>query len=247
MRLNGWPFGQRSVKLTVTIALVTALVLVQPFQMWAQVPTMQSNGITVQNNAVSSLPPITQCTLSAQPLNAIDMNTVSFNTKVKSVHVEKEFFNCITIPSQQKVIVMVSIYNELFEDVRNNTLTKINTVETCIKEFNGTVIGCNSVLAPAILPHITTCTTQPLAFPVRMNTVVAIGPQTSPNVAETIEAEKEVFSCNPNPASGQPTTIEDVVIFTKMLEDMNTGKKLSTKFIVVTCDKNILTANVACN
>ena len=141
---------------------------------------------------------------------------------------------------------MISIYNELFEDVRNSTLTKINTVETCIKELNGTVIGCNTVTPSTILTKITTYTTQPLAFPVRMNTVVAIGPQTSPNVAETVEAEKEVFSCNSNPASGPPTTIEDVVIFTKMLEDMNTGKTLSTKFVVVTCAKNILTATVAC-
>jgi hypothetical protein len=174
------------------------------------------------------------------------MNTVSYKSMVKTVHVEKEFFNCNTVGTiPQPIIAMVSIYTELFENVSSGTLVKTNMIETCEKQLNGTFLGCTITVPSTALQPIKSCTTQPLFAPVRMNTVVATGPTSNPNVAETIEAEKEVFSCNPGP-NGQPTTIEDVTIFTKILENINTGKTIGTKFAVSTCTKNIVNAFVAC-
>jgi hypothetical protein len=215
--------------------------------MWAQTPTQSPSNTAAVDKSTQSIPTLGQCQLSTQPLNAIDMNTVSFKSQVNTVHVEKEFFNCMSLTSQQQVIVMVSIYSQLFENLNTHTITKSNTVETCVKQLNGIVLGCQMLTPSTKLPTITTCTTQPLGFPVRMNTVVAAGPTPNSNVAETVEAEKEVFSCNPSLTGGSPTTIEDVVIFTKILQDMNTGHILSTNFVVVTCAKTIATLIVACN
>lgn len=168
-----------------------------------------------------------------EPMDSIDMNTVIVGSNVKTIHVEKEVINCISLDLKTGVIIDLSIYTKLLEPIsstNNVTMPKVTfEVVTCYKFSNGSaILGCETYVPPTTVPptnFITDCF-EPLnvAFPIEMNTVV-----NSSNFVKTVEAEKEVFACG---------NVVDVTIFTEIFEDLVQGT--SNKIIFsTTCAKQI--------
>jgi hypothetical protein len=168
-----------------------------------------------------------------EPMDSVDMNTVIVGSKVKTIHVEKEIINCISLDLRTGVIIDLSIYTKLLEPISNTnnmTMPKITfEVVVCYKLSNGSaILGCEIYVPPATLPStnfFSDCF-EPLnvAFPIEMNTVV-----NSSSFIKTVEAEKEVFACG---------NVVDITIFTEIFEDLVQGT--SNKIIFsTTCAKQI--------
>jgi hypothetical protein len=209
----------------IAILVITAFILVQPIQTWAQQP---------------QFPTLTGCTLGlVQPTDAIDMNTVVSKTAVKTVHVEKEIFRCEIPNIPGLTIVDVSIYTEIIEDLSAFPTVKSNTafeVITCVKNDNGNVIACKNTIPSTAEPALS-CKPSTVAFPIEMNTIVA-----SNGIVKTVEAQKEVFKC----PMDIPKAFKDVTIFTEVFENMvgQPTQNIIKLFEVTTCVKDKFTANV---
>ena len=122
-----------------------------------------------------------------------------------------------------RVIALVSIYTELFENMRTlKPLNKMVEAVTCVKGYNGTVSYCNSKSIPISNQLVyLNCDPKvlrvlPLSLPIEMETVV------SSAGIENCESEKEVFLCDIK--QNVPTKLLDVNLFTEIFEDMSSGK-----------------------
>jgi hypothetical protein len=185
--------------------------------------------------------PCTQRSLS--PSDATEMNSVVTNAngdlRVKTIHVEKEVFNCQAQPRPNSfwpIIVDVSIITEIIENVTAQPINKTIEVVTCQKNAtNGDVLGCKLKVPSTNLPLNTSCSQYPLTLPVKMNSVVV-----SPGLVKTIKAEKEVFRCD---VPINYKKIKDVTIFTEILENLSNGTSKKT-YEVVTCLKDVAKAEV---
>jgi hypothetical protein len=135
---------------------------------------------------------VSRCQVVNPPTDPIDMNTVSFKEFVKTVHIEKEIFQCVT-NNGAPVIVVVSLFTELFESIRTkSTLNKTVETVTCIKGYNGTISYCDSKKIPISkqYPFAVGCDAINLRIlnitsPIEMETVVG-----SNGISKTVEAEK---------------------------------------------------------
>ena len=209
---------------TISILVVVAFILLQPTHIRAQQP----------------FPTLTGCALAqVQPTDAIDMNTVVFNTTAKTVHVEKEIFRCEIPNIPGLTIVDVSIYTEIIEDlIHFPTVSPTTTFEviTCVKNDNGQVVACKNTIPSAIEPKLS-CKPSIVAFPMEMNTVI-----TSNGIAKTVDAQKEIFKC----PLDSPKTFKDVTIFTEIFENLSIPppQTIAKVFEVTTCVKDKFTANV---
>jgi len=175
--------------------LVTAFVLVQP--------AMQ----TAYAVGIQGLPAYDDCNLSGvtelhfdselftgqQPEDPISMNTVRNGNIVKTIHAEKEIFDCRLNQGNLRVIVDVTTYIELYENIADREVIASNAVAvTCIKdEVTATVIDCESKpISSSPVPVGSDCRElNYITHPQEMNTV------TKGATAKTIEAQKEVFIC----------------------------------------------------
>jgi hypothetical protein len=167
-----------------------------------------------------------------EPMDSIDMNTVIVGSIVKTIHVEKEVINCISVELRTGIIIDLSIYTEVVEQFPSNkyVMPKISfDVVTCYKFSNGSaILGCETYAPSTTLPakgFFTDCF-KPLnvAFPIEMDTVV-----NSSRFVKTVEAEKEVFACG---------NVADITIFTETFEDLLQGTSNKTIFST-TCEKQI--------
>jgi hypothetical protein len=159
----------------------------------------------------------------SNPLDPIEMNTIVIPAErplVKTIHVEKEVFLCQQEAPPYRVIVDVSIYTEIVEDAnRQEPLQKSFEVVTCMKYFNGTVLGCASEQPPTDLPNLPCENDDPpplpefLRFPIEMNSVVVA----NGTLVKTIMAETEVFHC-PDPYSRAHSISKHVTLFTEKFE-----------------------------
>jgi hypothetical protein len=187
---------------------------------------------------------INRCQVVNPPTDPIDMNTVTFKEFVKTIHIEKEIFQCVT-NNGAPVIAVVSLFTELFENMR--TLSTVNkTVETvtCIKGYNGTISYCDSKQIPITdeYPIRANCDPESLRTldimsPIEMETIVD-----SEGISKTIEAEKEVFQCDFR--ENTPTRLLDVILFTEIFEDVTTGQIIKTNVESISCLKDIQKAKV---
>lgn len=158
------------------------------------------------------------------PLDPIEMNTIVIPFEfplVKTIHLEKEVFLCQQDAAPYNVIVDVSIYTEIVEDaIRQEPVQKSFEVVTCMKNFNGTVLGCMSEQPPTNVPALP-CVIEPaprpefLQFPIEMNSVVV-----NATIVKTIMSETEVFNC-PNPYSSSHNISKLVTLFTEKFEKFN--------------------------
>jgi len=180
---------------------------------------------------IEGLPAYDKCTPRAgeeAPDDAISMNTVRNQNIVKTIHAEKEIFDCYLEQGNLPVIVDLTTYLEVYENITSQKVIETNAFSTtCIKDAGtATVIDCESAdisTSPVFVGS--QCTELNLEFPQEMNTV------TKGKIAKTVEAQKEVFRCTP----GGDYKKVDIVLFTEIYEDLNTQTTTSVQFLSARC------------
>ena len=219
--------------------LVTAFVLVQPMQARSEV-------------TFEGIQDLTNCFLDAdQPADPISMNTIvgkaNGDKMAKTIHAEKEIFECRTVQGNIPVIVDVTTYAELYE---NMTLvngepedapifTQVQVV-TCVKlESEARLVGCEESRPATNDQIVQNCVEEPIAHPQEMNTV---NKGNGNGLIKTVEAQKEIFLCDldgdssgigtlctattpPGAPGPNPTCLDndkkvDVIIFTEIWENL---------------------------
>ena len=224
--------------------LVMAFVLVQP--------TMnQAYAVGI----AGGLPPYDNCNLRHTDSleDPISMNTVIKGHTVKTVHAEKELFTCYLDQGNLEVIVDLTTYLEVYENITTRELLATNAVSTtCLKyEKTATVIDCwsNNSIPTNIVPVGANCREQTdITHPQEMDTVK------KKQLVKTIEAQKEVFLCDfdgfvlengklecetfgpgADPECFDPEKKVDIVLFTEVYEDLNTRLLTDVQFLSATC------------
>ncbi len=205
------------------VVLVMAFVMVQPtFQ--------QASAVGVEG-----LPVFDGCDGFSIPEDPISMNSVRSGNIVKTIHVEKEVFSpCFLTQGQLDVVVDVTTYIEVYENIVDREIIKASAVvTTCLKEparhFTGgaTVIDCESyVPSTQPVPVGGGCEeNNEITHPQEMNTV------TKGKIAKTIEAQKEVFFCHLDNADKKV----DVILFTDIYEDLASQEVEELQFHSMRC------------
>lgn len=182
---------------------------------------------------------VAECILTPQQHeDPISMNTVRSGKIAKTIHAEKQIFNCALEQGNIPVIVDVTIIAEIFEDMNTQSIIKKQAlVITCVKsETSAAVIDCESEVPSSNPVPVKECFEfSQITHPQEMNTV------NKGSIAKTIEAQKEVFVCEMNldPDSFDPLDDKkvDLVIFTEIWEDMRFPEDpiLSTAFEYFRC------------
>ena len=149
-------------------------------QLSSTVYTPSNSSIVSSPTSIPASLSLINCSLGKPPADPIDMNTVIFKDIAETVHVEKEIFTC-KARIGASVIALVSIYTELFENMRTlKPLTKMVEAVTCVKGYNGTVSYCNSKSIPLANQLVyLNCDPKvlrvlPLSLPIEMETVVSL-------------------------------------------------------------------------
>jgi len=203
--------------ISLAAVLVTAFVLVQPLATTYAVTT-------------EAIPAYGQCELwDDRPHDAIQQNTVvgtdGTTPIAKTVHSEKELYNCTLVQSGINVTIEQTIYAEIYENMATKSIIRKQVeVITCVKDIEAAaVIGCkiNNNVGKDPVPLIG-CEQEDnfLRFPTEMDTVVST---TSTNIVKTVESQKEVFLCNVTDGLDENDGDKkvDLVIFTEIWEDLN--------------------------
>jgi hypothetical protein len=159
-----------------------------------------------------------------QPEDAISMTTVRSGNIVKTIHAEKQIFDCDLMPDGVPVIADVTIIAEIYENISTKeVISKQVEVITCIKEESrGRVFECDLSIPSTDRIPVTNCTELPTEHPQEMNTV------RKGATAKTIETQKEVFICTFADGPDSPTTPSpndkkvDLVLFTDIFQNLNT-------------------------
>jgi hypothetical protein len=209
--------------ITLGTFLVMAFVLVQP--------TMnQANAVGVEG-----LLGYDNCQLlvvNNQPEDPISMNTIRSGNIVKTIHAAKEIFSCFLDQGNLPVIVDVTTYIEIYENIDGREVIETNAVATtCLKDqFTAAVIDCESYDIPTSPVFVgSNCQeigSEFITHPQEMNTV------TKGKLAKTVEAQKEVFLCQLNNDTFKKV---DIVLFTETYEDLNTQTTTSVQFLSARC------------
>lgn len=161
-------------------------------------------------------------TLASQPEDPISMTTTvssaNGNNKIaKTVHAEKQVFDCFLEQGNVPVIADVTIVAEIFEDMTTKkVIHKQVEVVTCVKRTDGKILGCRIDIPSSNVVVVNHCSEEDVLHPQEMNTVTRNGN----GIVKTIEAQKEVFTCTL--ATTDPTDDKkvDIVIFTEIWEDL---------------------------
>jgi hypothetical protein len=212
--------------ITLGAVLIMAFVLVQP--------TMQAAyAVSAEDN-----PAFDQCDEDhAQPEDPISMNTVRSGKIVKTIHAEKMIFDCFLDQGNIPVIVDVTTYIEIYENIDDREVVETNAfATTCIKdEFTGTVIDCESYDIPSTpVPVGSNCEEEDdesglITHPQEMNTV------NKGNIAKTIETQKETFDCELGEEEEETEKQVDIVLFTEIYENLSTQEVLEVQFYAMRC------------
>jgi len=209
--------------------LVTAFVLVQP--------AMQ----TAYAVGIQGLPAYDNCDEASQPDDPISMNTVKNKDIVKTIHAEKEVFTCHLNQGNLEVIVDLTTYLEVYENITSQEVIETNAFSTtCIKDAGtATVIDCESAEVSTSPVFVgSSCEEETIDHPQEMNTV------NKGKIAKTIEAQKEVFECelpSSNDCSEGPGFVDcvekkvDIVLFTEIYEDLNSQTTFPVQFLSARC------------
>ncbi len=203
--------------ISAAILLVTAFVLVQPIQTtYAQVSD-------------EGIPPFDDCEATVTiPEDPISQNTIRKGDIVKTIHAEKEVYACKTVQGNLDVIVDVTTYIELFENITSQEVEGTNVVvTTCVKdESQADIYGCEAYTPTEDTIPLSGCTENTdITHPQEMNTV------NKGNVAKTVESQKEVFDCT----FGGVTKKVDLVIFTEIYENVSTQTILDIQAHAMKC------------
>ncbi len=189
--------------ISAAVLLVTAFVLVQPIQ------------ITYAQVTEEGIPAFDDCDLSSnpQPEDPISQNTIRKGDIVKTIHAEKEIYDCLLNQGNLPVIVDVTTYIELYENITAKEVIGSNVIVTsCVKD-NSTadIFGCEAYTPSEDTIPVSSCAEQSdITHPQEMNTV------NKANTAKTVESQKEVFLCT----FGGITKKVDLVVFTEIYENL---------------------------
>jgi len=235
--------------------LVTAFVLVQPMQaIQADVSTSVSPGefedCTVRSNELTD-GDTPKGIYGDAPDDGIAMNTVKNRDVAKTIHAEKQIYDCFIIQGNLAIIVDVTIIAEIFQNLTTKEIEKTTAeVITCIKiEGSADLVNCYTTI-PTGAVVLTGCDEDVLDHPLEMNTV------NKGATVKTIKAEKEVFFCDFEPNIGSNVEPDDspylkkvdLVIFTDIWENLNTQNVIKKEVFSFRCVAIINTADVeACD
>jgi len=201
-----------------------AFVLVQP--------TMnQANAVGVEG-----LPAYDNCFfgsgfLFSQAEDPISMNTVRSGNIVKTIHAEKETFDCFLDQGNLSVIVDVTTYIEIYENIDTREVIETNAIATtCLKDvLTAAVIDCESYdIDSNPVPVGSNCQEPEIPYithPQEMNTV------NKGKIVKTVESQKEVFLC----FLGATIKKVEVILFTDVYEDLATQEVLEVQFHSMRC------------
>lgn len=233
--------------ITLAVVLVASFMLVQPIMNQAYSVEAENESVGIQ----AGVSPYDTCTLRPSHEDPISMNTVKSGRIVKTIHAEKEIFDCRVIQGNIPVIVDVTTFIEIFEDIFTRQVTGTNVlVTTCLKQ-NGTatVLDCASSEPGTTAIPLTFCAEDKnITHPMEMNTVV----RGNDNIAKTVEAQKEIFLCDldgdslkkpclstatraDDPMCFDPDKKVDIVLFTEIYENMVTRTIIDTQFFSMRC------------
>ncbi|MGH9876616.1 MAG: hypothetical protein ACRD5H_03185, partial [Nitrososphaerales archaeon] len=186
---------------------VTAFVLVQPIlTTYAQV-------------SEEGIPAFDDCDISTDnvPEDPISQNTIKKGNidLVKTIHAEKEIFDCVLDQGNLDVIVDVTTYIELYFNITEQEVISTNVIVTsCVKdETTADIYGCEAYTPGEDTIPVSSCVElTEITHPQEMDTV------NKGNAALTIETQKEVFECD----FGGITVIKkvDIVLITEIYENL---------------------------
>jgi len=178
--------------------------------------------------------------------DGIVMNTVKANGIAKTIHAEKQIYDCEIRQGNIPVIVDVTIIGEIFEDLNTKKILEQHAeVITCIKtEFNGELVNCYTTI-PEGSVVLSGCVEQDLRHPMEMNTV------NKGATVKTVKAEKEIFLCDLDPTTqvnDGPSKKVDLVIFVDIWENATTQEVTKREVFSFKCVAIIEFADVeACD
>ncbi len=201
---------------------------------------------------VEGLPPYDDCDLrgvtheapTVQPEDPISANTIRSGKIVKTIFAEKEIFDCDLNQGDLRVIVDLTLYIELYQNIENKKVIGSNAVAvTCLKDgLSAEVIDCESEPVPADpVPVGDECVAEfYITHPMEMNTVVREG------IGKTVQVDKEVFIC---PLDQEVDPCEDpnqfncfdvlkkveIIIFAEVYENLTFQFVEDTQFHAMRC------------
>lgn len=196
-----------------------------------------------------AVPPYDDCKLASEEFgnpeidrgDKITQKSIKKGSLVKTVHAEKEIFACKTIQGELPVIVDVTIYTEIYENITAREILKASAlVTTCLKNDLQAVVWACDYYVPGTVPVPTGSVCQP---DLTLGQGIPTDPQEmdivrNGNIAKTIESQKEIYICflDFNEAD-QPRTKKkvDIVMFTEIYEDLNTMEVIDVQFHQMRC------------
>jgi hypothetical protein len=186
--------------------MATAFVLVQP-AMQASYSELSSETLPVGG--------YDDCSLRSLYDDPISQNTIKKGDVAKTIHAEKEVFDCFTGQGNLEIIVDVTTYIEVFYNITTGEILEASAfATTCLKnEPDGSLIDCESYeVATSLVPVGVNCSENTdIDHPQEMNTV------NKGNSVLTVESQKEVFNCSFTDGTQKKV---DLVIFTAIPEDI---------------------------
>ncbi|MGH7908801.1 MAG: hypothetical protein ACRENW_03000 [Thermodesulfobacteriota bacterium] len=208
--------------------LVTAFVLVQPAMQtaYAQVAPESINQWDDCELFISS-------TLPAIFGDLIEQNTIKKGEIVKTIHAEKEIFICFLNQGNLPVVVEVTTYVEVFENVTAREVIASNAfVVSCVKDS----LGPNFLGSAQVLGCVHYTPSKSPAF-VGANCfgINTVGIPTSPmqmdtvrvgKIVKTIETQKQVYICE---LPDDTLKKVDIVVFTEIYENIDTQEILEVQ------------------
>jgi hypothetical protein len=177
----------------------------------------------------------------AQPEDSISMTTIRNGNIVKTIHAEKQIFDCELPQGDIPVIADVTIIAEIFEDLNTKSvISKQVEVVTCIKmNSTGVIVECNLSIPSQDRIPVTNCSENTdITHPQEMNTV------RKGSTAKTIETQKEVFICIFSDSDPTNDKKVDLVLFTNIFQNLNTQTSDDPQILSMKCVIKIDTVTV---
>jgi len=185
--------------------------------------------------------------LNLQPEDAVSMVTIKSGNIAKTIHAEKEVFHCFTEQGGVPLVVEMTIFAEIFENLNTmEIIRKQVEVVTCTKLLDtAKVIGCETDSVPTDTVPLTGCYDQATVLIIDGPDGLRITLDLLPNhpqemnavnkgkITKVIESQKEIFLCNLDTSNDEefqfiiPITFPinekkvETVIFTEIWEDLN--------------------------
>ena len=166
------------------------------------------------------------------PSDPITMSSVRNGHIVKTIHSEKEVFDCNLGQGNSDVVVDVTTYIEIYENITAREILETHfVVTTCLKDPDlAQLIDCESYEPDnSIVPTGTGCEEAILDAPQETNTI------NKGKIAKTIDAQKEVFICDFDPTNTDVVKKVDIVIFAEVYEDLSTQTTTEVQFHAARC------------